>query len=81
LGLMTLLIFPLLFSIRRSRSSFLGLMLLGLAISFGLAGCASGSPAKSGSQANVAPAGTYQLTITAAADSQSTSEVLTLTVQ
>jgi hypothetical protein len=80
LGLMTLLTFPLIFSIRLRRSSFLGLMLLGFAISFGLAGCGSGSAAKPGSQANVA-AGTYQITITAAADNQSTAEVLTLTVQ
>jgi Abnormal spindle-like microcephaly-assoc'd, ASPM-SPD-2-Hydin/Beta-propeller repeat len=81
LGLATLLTFPVILSIRRHRSIFVGLMLLGVAIGFGLAGCGSGSPANFASQANTVAAGTYQLTITAAAGNQTAAEVLTLTVK
>jgi hypothetical protein len=81
LGLATLLTFPVILSSRRYRSVFAGLMLLGVTIGFGLAGCGSGSAGNSGSQANTVAAGTYQLTITAAAGKQTATEVLTLIVK
>jgi hypothetical protein len=56
-------------------------MLLGVTIGFGLLGCGSGSPANSASQPNTVAAGTYQLTITAAAGNQTAAEVLVLIVK
>jgi hypothetical protein len=81
LGLATLLIFPVILSIRRYRGVLAGLLLLGVTIGFGLAGCGSGSGGNSTGQANTVAAGTYQLTITAAAGKQSATEVLTLIVK
>jgi hypothetical protein len=81
LGLAILLTFPVILSIRRYRSVFAGLVLLGVTIGFGLAGCGSGSAGNSAGQANTVAAGTYQLTITAAAGKQSATEVLTLIVK
>jgi hypothetical protein len=81
LGLATLLTFPVILSIRRHRSMLAGLVLLGVTIGFGLAGCGSGSPANSASPANTVAPGSYQLTITAAAGKQTAAEVLTLIVK
>jgi Abnormal spindle-like microcephaly-assoc'd, ASPM-SPD-2-Hydin len=81
LGLMGFATFPLIFSIRRCRSGFLVLVLLACSVGLGLTGCGSGSSAKSAGSGSVVAAGTYHLTISAAAGNQSTAEVLTLTVK
>jgi hypothetical protein len=81
LGLMGFATFPLIFSIRRCRSGFLVLVLLGCTVGLGLTGCGSGSSARPAGSGSVVAAGTYHLTISAAAGNQSTAEVLTLTVK
>ena len=80
-GLAILFLSPLLFSLKKHRSAFVALTVLGCAIIFGLAGCGSGSPSTPVVGPKTLAPGTYQLTITAVAGNETATELLTLTVK
>ena len=83
LGLASLLGLPALFSLRRRWRRLVLLVLFGMGITIGIVGCGGGPSAQTPSPTNVnvvAP-GTYKLTITASANNQNATQVLTLTVK
>jgi hypothetical protein len=80
LGLASLLSLPVLFSLRRRWKHFVVLALFGINITVGVIGCGGGSSAQTVSPTSVVTPGTYKLTITASANNQNATQVLTLTV-